>query len=203
MLLLSLPLLLFPSITLFHIPSPPLHPFILLFFSLSSLFRIHFPPTPSAPTPSSLSISICPKCNVPRPPSTHHCSTCQTCRPHLDHHCPYLSACIYLANRKFYLLFLTYTFLAAILHIPPLLRFAIYTRRPNLLLATAVNLAITVIFIALIPLFSLLAWNWYLLVKGCTNVEWAKGERGKVPSLHHVTSVMGTRWYISCLPLTP
>ncbi|KAK8829498.1 hypothetical protein WA577_004762 [Blastocystis sp. JDR] len=56
-------------------------------------------------------LRYCPVCNQKKPPRCHHCSICKMCVVNMDHHCPWLCNCIGYANKKFFILFLTYTWL--------------------------------------------------------------------------------------------
>jgi hypothetical protein len=53
----------------------------------------------------------CQKCNQFKPERAHHCSICNRCIIKMDHHCPWMNNCVGLANHKFFMLFLVYTFL--------------------------------------------------------------------------------------------
>lgn len=53
-----------------------------------------------------ITISVCDKCDVYKPPRAHHCSVCDCCYMKMDHHCTLLNICIGHRNYKTFLLFL-------------------------------------------------------------------------------------------------
>ncbi|KAK2947415.1 putative Palmitoyltransferase pfa3 [Blattamonas nauphoetae] len=60
-----------------------------------------------------IGLSYCDKCQRVRPDRAHHCSICKRCVLRMDHHCPWMGNCIGQFNHKFFILFLTYTTIAA------------------------------------------------------------------------------------------
>jgi len=58
--------------------------------------------------------SFCRKCDNFKPPRAHHCSTCGQCVQIMDHHCPWVNNCVGKYNRKYFLLFIFYTFLVCL-----------------------------------------------------------------------------------------
>ena len=59
-------------------------------------------------------VRYCHKCFVIKPDRCHHCSACAQCIRKMDHHCHWVSNCVAYDNYKYFLQFLSYTFLLAI-----------------------------------------------------------------------------------------
>ena len=60
-------------------------------------------------------LSYCRTCQIVRPPRAFHCSTCGFCVEVHDHHCPWMGTCIGKRNTRYFVLFLFYTGLHALL----------------------------------------------------------------------------------------
>ena len=69
----------------------------------------------------------CKTCNIIRPPKTSHCVICDNCIMELDHHCFYISNCVGVRNRKYFILFLFYGFFGSVLCILTSLYHLIFT----------------------------------------------------------------------------
>jgi len=66
-------------------------------------------------TPRIFTKRPCNTCNIIRPPKTSHCVICDNCIMEMDHHCFYISNCIGIRNRKYFVFFLFYGFILSIL----------------------------------------------------------------------------------------
>ena len=66
-------------------------------------------------TPRIFTKRPCNTCNIIRPPKTSHCVICDNCIMEMDHHCFYISNCIGIRNRKYFVFFLFYGFALSIL----------------------------------------------------------------------------------------
>lgn len=60
-------------------------------------------------------IRSCSKCGAIKYPRTHHCSICNKCILNMDHHCPWIGQCVGLYNRRYFILFLVWSFLSCLL----------------------------------------------------------------------------------------
>lgn len=67
-------------------------------------------------------VSKCGKCDSQpvKPVRTHHCRSCKRDIMVMDHHCPWINNCVGLRNYAYFLLYVTYMFVATFLAVYPL-----------------------------------------------------------------------------------
>lgn len=90
--------------------------------------------------------SFCHTCRLPIPPRCWHCDSCNQCILKRDHHCTFSGCCIGYANHRFFIMFLTYFFIACV--------YALYFNLFYIL--TRITLNYNVIFQIFFPIMLLL-----------------------------------------------
>jgi palmitoyltransferase ZDHHC13/17 len=55
--------------------------------------------------------SLCPECEVIRPPRSRHCNICNQCVNRFDHHCPWVNNCVGASNHGWFFAYIFSTFL--------------------------------------------------------------------------------------------
>ncbi|KAL2095176.1 hypothetical protein ACEWY4_009895 [Coilia grayii] len=172
----------------FTAPSPPSEEFQL---SLSDKQRYAEQDTPEAQRQVLLEISqklpvhsrsasgairFCRHCQLIKPDRCHHCSACQTCVLRMDHHCPWLNNCVGFSNYKFFLLFLTFSWLYCLFIVATVAPYFIKFWLGKFLNYSSVKLH--VFFLMLVPgmfaftLTFLLAFHCWLVITNKTTLEW-------------------------------
>eukprot|EP00741_Cyanophora_paradoxa_P023286 tig00000254_g22493.t1 len=117
----------------------------------------------------------CRKCRAPKPPRTHHCSVCRRCVLKMDHHCPWINNCVGFYNQRYFVLFLVYIWLGAL--ICTVASGAIFTSRTRFARLPDHNARTCVIFVMIAAMSCwagvsfMLAWHMYLLSTGQTTIE--------------------------------
>lgn len=120
-------------------------------------------------------IDFCDKCNESKPLRAHHCSLCGICILKMDHHCPWINNCIGLNNHRFFVLFITHLCLFClfliVISVPVVYsNFFLHDKSLN-------DNEELLIFISIVSLAGFLltlffsVWNWYLIIKGYTSIE--------------------------------
>ena len=111
----------------------------------------------------------CKFCKLIKPLRTHHCSICNKCIFKMDHNCPWINNCVGQNNQRYFLLFLTHTFIydiIIIISIIPLLLKGYFKNMENQL-----KFVIILSLASFIILFFFNSWNWFLALNGKTTLE--------------------------------
>ena len=58
---------------------------------------------------------MCKTCNILRPPRSFHCRDCNVCVEVHDHHCPWMGTCVGKRNIRYFVLFLNFTGIHALI----------------------------------------------------------------------------------------
>ena len=121
----------------------------------------------------------CSKCNKLKVPLSHHCSQCRNCVLGMDHHCIYIANCVGLKNRKFFVLFLTYTTPGGLMYLYLLCQYLfgrvagekLPSLIPSFLLKCvfAFTALSQIILISLVALLAII--HWFLLAKSVTTID--------------------------------
>ena len=77
-------------------------------------------------------LSYCNTCQILRPPRSFHCGICGFCVEVHDHHCPWMGTCIGKRNTRYFILFLFYTGMHALLTFTLSLIFLLVISLPNI-----------------------------------------------------------------------
>ena len=111
----------------------------------------------------------CKFCKLIKPLRTHYCSICNKCIFKMDHHCPWINNCVGQNNQRYFLLFLTHTFIYDIIIISsiiPLLLKGYFKKMENQL-----KFVIILSIASFIILLFFNSWNWFLALNGKTTLE--------------------------------
>eukprot|EP00770_Monocercomonoides_exilis_P014764 MONOS_14709.2-p1 / transcript=MONOS_14709.2 / gene=MONOS_14709 / organism=Monocercomonoides_exilis_PA203 / gene_product=zinc finger / transcript_product=zinc finger / location=Mono_scaffold01056:7854-9912(-) / protein_length=463 / sequence_SO=supercontig / SO=protein_coding / is_pseudo=false len=73
-------------------------------------------PSGEAQVQRRYNMTFCKECGRVRPERAHHCSICKRCVMKMDHHCPWVGTCVGAYNHKFFILFLLYTVIVALMY---------------------------------------------------------------------------------------
>ena len=127
----------------------------------------------------NLKLSRCINCFVIRPINSHHCSVCHKCYIEQDHHCPWVNNCIGLFNKKFFILFLSYSFISVIYSDILFFYYSLYKNinqfndSPGLLVLDVFSILFGLI-LAIVSV--MLLWDQYDTIKNdCTQCDFKKG----------------------------
>jgi len=150
----------------------------------------------------SKGLPVCETCQIYKPSRTHHCSQCARCVYLMDHHCPWVNNCVGAGNQKYFVLFLLYTFIAAVYGATLLGWGLLYLREKDLVI-TGVTLMITSGFGGFT--LQLLLEQWYYIYMNVSLVDILQGK--EIPRVSaHVAAFDGQSegdiWRASLLALS-
>lgn len=119
---------------------------------------------------------ICKHCNLPKPERTHHCSVCKRCVLKYDHHCPWIHNCVGHFNHRYFVLFMTYLFIACLYYVsmgvgPFLLLADEEAPWPYWLDKSLVAFSMVVATVIGIAVGGMAGWHWYLTATAQTTLE--------------------------------
>lgn len=162
----------------------------------------------------------CRKCRIWKPQRTHHCSVSQRCILKMDHYCIWVVNCIGLLNYKFFILFLTYSWIGCVSSVfillaslidyfadddpngyIPFINFIsewVLSRSTVLFLSFVLNAALSV------SLLLFLAMHVKLILSNCTSIEMYEKQRidpwpydrGHKTNIHEVFGPSKCRWFL-------
>lgn len=108
----------------------------------------------------------CRKCELSKPLRAHHCGICGKCVLKMDHHCPWINTCVGLKNHRYFVLFLTYTWVGSSCFTGNAAGFYYGFMNDPLFWISFVFLAISS---AMLTGFA--GWHWFLIYRGLTSIE--------------------------------
>jgi len=121
---------------------------------------------------NTFSYSECSACEDIKLARSHHCKVCNTCVLKMDHHCPWINNCVGQNNQRYFILFLSWLFIGCLYVL--FLGIPVYFFS-NKFYSKQLMLVLIVSFVgSLITLF-FNSWNWYLVIKGFTTIEFWSG----------------------------
>jgi len=120
-------------------------------------------------TKSEEGLKNCKVCKDPKFTRSHHCQICGYCVFKMDHHCPWINNCVGLHNHRYFILFLTHTFFGCV--------FVCLTAAP-IVFETTIKKSQEFTFVTVLCCVGTLlllffnGWNWLLIIKGNTTIEY-------------------------------
>ena len=138
------------------------------------------------------SLKYCNICSQYKPIRSHHCNICGYCVLKMDHHCPWINNCVGQNNLRYFILFLTWIYIGCL--------FIIFTSLPSFFMSdekfshftnnkrkVEFKFVIVLCIAGSVMLTFFNVWNWFLILKGSTTIEfWT---RSPIPSKNKFTVI--------------
>jgi hypothetical protein len=121
-------------------------------------------------------LKFCKICNQVKPIRAHHCQVCGVCIFKMDHHCPWINNCVGQNNHRYFMLFLTHTLFGCIfisLLSSPIFFLNSINKNPS-----DFNFVTVLCLTGSVILLFFNSWNWFLVVKGSTTIEFFSNHTG-------------------------
>jgi hypothetical protein len=125
---------------------------------------------------SSSKLKYCHYCKETKPLRSHHCQICGYCVFKMDHHCPWINNCVGQNNHRYFVLFLTHTFIGCIYM--SLLNSPIFFFNKTSSLPATFNFVSILCLTGCVLLLFFCSWNWFLVLNGNTTIEFWSEKAG-------------------------
>ncbi len=121
-------------------------------------------------------LKYCHYCKETKPLRSHHCQICGYCVFKMDHHCPWINNCVGQNNHRYFVLFLTHTFIGCIYM--SLLNSPIFFFNRTSNLPATFNFVSILCLTGCVLLLFFCSWNWFLVFNGNTTIEFWSDKAG-------------------------
>lgn len=125
---------------------------------------------------SNYELKICKSCDLLKPMRAHHCQVCGYCVFKMDHHCPWINNCVGQNNHRYFMLFLTHTLFGCIF--VSLLSAPIFFTNNIKNNPSDFNFVSILCMSGSVMLLFFNTWNWMLVIKGNTTIEFFSNQTG-------------------------